>query len=91
MTETQHKATMEIVSQGKNREGDWTTEEIRERLIGLGFDIKGANVLEDDNQLHQVVTITGTRDEIIAQRDKITRSIKGVAGCRVPAKFNLVF
>jgi len=89
MTDKLHKATIEIVSSGKNREGNWTTEEIRERLLGLGFDIQGAD--GDDEQLIQMVTITGNRDEIIAQRDKITRSIKGVAGCRVPSKFNLVY
>ena len=85
----QHTATVEIWSRGSSRKGSWSTKRVRERFKELGYDIKGKDPAKPDNQMFQVVTITGTRDEIVKAKTDIQRTLRGIAGCRVPTKFAL--
>jgi hypothetical protein len=90
MTNQIHTARIEIVSRGNTRKGSWSTKRVRAAMQKLGYEINGAIFDKPDNQMIQVIIITGTRDEIISQREDIASTLRSIATTRVPTRFELI-
>jgi protein-tyrosine-phosphatase len=90
MTEKIHSAKIEIVSRGNTRKGSWSTKRVRAAMQKHGYEINGVDPDKPDNQLIQVIIITGTRDEIISQREDIASTLRSIATTKVPTRFKLI-
>ena len=85
-----YTATIQFLSRGQCRGGIyWSTKRCREVLKAMGYDMSPGLKGQPVDALIQEVTFTGTREEILEHRKKITGRLQGISSRRIGIKFEM--